>query len=150
MRLRYWILIIGLLLPQPCVLAQAKDTETILIRNVRLIDREGQDEDLVVSILIKNKKLDVVTKDKIPASEATVVVDAQNGVLLGKLDPFGGPEFSGYHVTASWALSGEMRSYNKRAGIFGQLPVSKSVYEGGWGAWEAAIRVSVRNDRFDR
>ena len=75
-----------LLFLQPCLLAQARDAdETVLIRNVRLIDRDGDDEDAVVNILIKNGKLDVVTKDRLPASEATLVVDAQNGILLGKL-----------------------------------------------------------------
>ena len=93
MRSRCCVLFLGLLLLQPCLFAQAKDADTILIRNVRLIDREGQDEDFVVSILIKNKKLDVVTKDRIPASEATVVVDAQNGILLGKMEPGGRPSF---------------------------------------------------------
>jgi phosphate-selective porin OprO/OprP len=54
----------------------------------------------------------------------------------------GDPDFGGYHVTASWALTGEMRSYIKNIGIFSPLPVSKSVYQGGWGAWETAIRWS--------
>ncbi len=55
---------------------------------------------------------------------------------LGNLD------FSGYHVTGSWILSGEMRSYNKRSGIFGPVPVARSVNQGGWGAWEAGVRWS--------
>jgi phosphate-selective porin OprO/OprP len=54
----------------------------------------------------------------------------------------GDPHFSGYHVTASWILSGEMREYNKRAGILGPVPVAKSVNQGGWGAWEVGIRWS--------
>jgi phosphate-selective porin OprO/OprP len=55
---------------------------------------------------------------------------------LGNLD------FSGYHITGSWILSGEMRRYNKRSGIFGPVPVARSVNQGGWGAWEAGIRFS--------
>jgi len=54
----------------------------------------------------------------------------------------GDPHFSGYHVTASWILSGEMREYNKRAGILGPVPVAKSVNQGGWGAWEIGFRWS--------
>ena len=54
----------------------------------------------------------------------------------------GDPHFSGYHVTASWILSGEMRDYNKRAGILGPVPVAKSVNQGGWGAWEVGFRWS--------
>ena len=50
--------------------------------------------------------------------------------------------FSGYHVTGSWILSGEMRSYNHKSGIFGPVPVARSVYQGGWGAWELAARFS--------
>jgi phosphate-selective porin OprO/OprP len=37
------------------------------------------------------------------------------------------PFFSGYHVSGSWILTGEMRSYNKRNGVFGPTPVAKSV-----------------------
>ena len=54
----------------------------------------------------------------------------------------GDPHFSGYHVTASWILSGEMREYNKRAGILGPVPDAKTVNQGGWGAWEVGIRWS--------
>jgi phosphate-selective porin OprO/OprP len=54
----------------------------------------------------------------------------------------GSPDFTGYYVTASWALTGEMRGYNRKSGIFNALPISKSVYQGGWGAWEVAARWS--------
>ncbi len=54
----------------------------------------------------------------------------------------GDPNFSGYHITGSWVLSGEMRQYRKNIGIFGPVPVAKSVYQGGWGAWEASFRWS--------
>jgi len=51
-------------------------------------------------------------------------------------------DFSGYHVTGSWVISGEMRSYNKKSGIMGPIPVARSVYQGGWGAWELSARFS--------
>ena len=35
-----------------------------------------------------------------------------------------------------------MRKYRNRAGIFGPVPVAKSVYQGGWGAWELGLRFS--------
>jgi phosphate-selective porin OprO/OprP len=54
----------------------------------------------------------------------------------------GSPDFTGYFVTGSWALTGEMRGYNRKSGIFNPLPVAKSVYQGGWGAWEVAARWS--------
>ncbi len=54
----------------------------------------------------------------------------------------GNPDFTGYYVTGSWALTGEMRGYNRNSGIFNPLPVAKSVYQGGWGTWEVAARWS--------
>ncbi|MBL4797804.1 MAG: hypothetical protein JKY50_10360 [Oleispira sp.] len=52
------------------------------------------------------------------------------------------PSFSGYYVGASWALTGELRKYNKRSGTFGALPVAQTVYQGGWGAWSVGTRWS--------
>lgn len=50
--------------------------------------------------------------------------------------------FGGFHVTGSWILTREMRAYNRRNGTFGPVPVSKSVYQGGKGAWEVTARYS--------
>ncbi len=55
----------------------------------------------------------------------------------------GDPVFTGFHVTASYALTGEMRPYNRKNGLFGPLPVAQSVIPGGWGAWEVATRFST-------
>ena len=55
---------------------------------------------------------------------------------------FGDPVFTGRHLTASWIFSGEMRAYNRRSGVFRPVPVARSVYEGGWGAWELGVRWS--------
>jgi len=52
------------------------------------------------------------------------------------------PYLSGYHLTASWALTGEMRSYRDRTGTFDPLRVARPVNQGGWGTVEAAIRYS--------
>ena len=52
------------------------------------------------------------------------------------------PDFSGYTISGSWALTGEMRSYRKRSGTFNPLPVARPVNQGGWGAFEAAVRYS--------
>lgn len=54
----------------------------------------------------------------------------------------GDPQFSGYHATFSWVLTGEMRPYNRRNGLFRPVPIAKSVSHGGWGAWEASVRYS--------
>ena len=52
------------------------------------------------------------------------------------------PTMSGYYLTLSWILTGEMRPYRKTSGIMGPIPVAKPVRHGGWGAWEAAVRWS--------
>jgi phosphate-selective porin OprO/OprP len=58
-------------------------------------------------------------------------------------DPaIGSPTFTGYHLTANYVLTGEMRPYNKRSGLFRPVPVSKPVNSGGWGAVEVAGRIS--------
>jgi phosphate-selective porin OprO/OprP len=54
----------------------------------------------------------------------------------------GNPYLSGYHITGSWALTGEMRAYRKRGGTFDPLPVARPVNQGGWGAVELALRYS--------
>jgi len=54
----------------------------------------------------------------------------------------GNPEFDGYFVAGSWALTGEMRPYRVKSGTFGTLPVARNVYQGGKGAWELTARWS--------
>lgn len=66
--------------------AKSSESENILIRNVRLIDRSGQAEDQSVNILIKETKLNIITKDEIELKEGLIGFDAQNGVLMGNLD----------------------------------------------------------------
>ena len=52
------------------------------------------------------------------------------------------PTFEGYHLTASWILTGEMRPYNRRIGIFQGVPIARTVQQNGWGAWEISARYS--------
>jgi phosphate-selective porin OprO/OprP len=52
------------------------------------------------------------------------------------------PSFDGYYVTASWILTGEMRPYLKKGGSFGGVPVARTVYQNGKGAWEVYARYS--------
>jgi len=54
----------------------------------------------------------------------------------------GDPTLDGYSITMSWIMTGEMRSYKKHNGTIGRVPIAKSVYQGGWGAWETAVRWS--------
>ena len=55
---------------------------------------------------------------------------------------YGNLNFSGYHITGSWIVSGEMRDYNRKSGIFRLVPVARDVNRGGWGAWEISTRWS--------
>jgi hypothetical protein len=73
--------------------AKSATPETVLIRNVTLLKQEGQAEDVVVNILIRDNRLDMVTQDKIPADTAELALDAQKGVLLGQLNPGQPPSF---------------------------------------------------------
>jgi phosphate-selective porin OprO/OprP len=50
--------------------------------------------------------------------------------------------FSGYHIVGSWAVTGEMRPYNRRHGVFGALPIARDIDHGGHGALELALRWS--------
>jgi phosphate-selective porin OprO/OprP len=52
------------------------------------------------------------------------------------------PVFDGYYVSASWILTGEMRPYNKKNGLFLPVPISRTVYQNGKGAVEIAARYS--------
>ena len=55
----------------------------------------------------------------------------------------GNPELKGWWLGASWVLTGEMRPYQKKNGTFGSIPVSRSVYHNGKGAWEVSARWST-------
>jgi phosphate-selective porin OprO/OprP len=55
----------------------------------------------------------------------------------------GDSSIDGYHVTASWILTGEVRDYNKRTGTFRPIAVARSVKQNGWGAWEVSTRFSA-------
>ena len=52
------------------------------------------------------------------------------------------PQFSGYYAVASYTLTGEMRGYRKRSGIFSRMKTANDVTSGGWGSWEVYSRWS--------
>ena len=52
-------------------------------------------------------------------------------------------QFTGYNLTGSWAVTGEMRPYNRRRGLFQPLPIARPVDADGWGALELAARYST-------
>ncbi|NOR19335.1 MAG: hypothetical protein GQ538_04535 [Xanthomonadales bacterium] len=74
-----------LLLVSPLCEAQTIGPNRVLIRNVLLFDPGGATEDKVVNILLRDNKLDVVTEDKLSREDADMVVNAKQGVILGKL-----------------------------------------------------------------
>jgi phosphate-selective porin OprO/OprP len=54
----------------------------------------------------------------------------------------GNPNFTGYHLSGTWSLTGEMRGYKNNRGVFDALPIAQDVQHGGKGATEIALRYS--------
>jgi len=81
---------------------------------------------------------------------------AEGGLVLGSLylqseaiyalvNQMGGPDltFSGAYAQAGYFLTGEVRPYNRKAGVFGRVkPLDNFNSHGGRGAWELASRWS--------
>jgi phosphate-selective porin OprO and OprP len=57
----------------------------------------------------------------------------------------GNPMFYGGEVMVSYILTGETRPYRTTTGVFGFVPVKKSVFDGGSGTWEVAFQFSNIN-----
>ena len=75
--------LIAIVLAAPAPSAAEAEPGSVLIRNVRLTDRE-RDTDVVISLLIKGGELHLVSRDKIPKEDAELALDAESGFLLGK------------------------------------------------------------------
>jgi len=73
--------------------AQTIGAERVLIRNVIIFDPKGVTEDKVVNILLRENRLDIVTEDKISREEADMVVNANGGIIMGKLEIGQKPSF---------------------------------------------------------
>lgn len=58
---------------------------------------------------------------------------------VGALAP-SDPTFSGGYVSATWFLTGEHRPYHASKGAFGRPKVKNPVFEGGFGAFQLAVR----------
>lgn len=54
--------------------------------------------------------------------------------------PAGNPNFTSGMVQAGWVLSGETRPYKESGGTFSRLRPDSPVTDGGWGAFEVAVR----------
>ncbi len=57
----------------------------------------------------------------------------------------GNHQFNGGDIMFSYIFSGAVRPYNPEGTVFGFVPVSKSVFKGGWGEWEGVLHVSTFN-----
>lgn len=53
------------------------------------------------------------------------------------------PLFQGGDVVVSYVITGESRPYSTVSGIYGFVPVDKSFFDGGPGAWEVVLRYST-------
>jgi phosphate-selective porin OprO/OprP len=53
------------------------------------------------------------------------------------------PLFKGGDVVVSYIITGESRPYSTVSGIYGFVPVNKSFFDGGTGAWEVVLRYST-------
>jgi phosphate-selective porin OprO/OprP len=62
-----------------------------------------------------------------------------------KVDGLGTPMFHGGEVSVSWIVSGETRPYNVVGAFFNQVTPRKSVFEGGRGALEASLILTVND-----
>jgi len=50
--------------------------------------------------------------------------------------------FHGGNVVAAWTITGETRPYNAPGAFFEAVSPTRTVFEGGPGAWEAVLHVS--------
>jgi len=54
-------------------------TQSIIIHNVTFVDPDGEKEDVVATLVIKNKLFDLITNDPIEVVKTDIVYDAQKG-----------------------------------------------------------------------
>jgi phosphate-selective porin OprO/OprP len=100
----------------------------------------------------------------IPANNAGTIggeVAAQKGplfaeaeyesIFVDRSDGVASPNFSGWYLEGSWLLTGESRLYNPSTAAFDGPLVAHpfSLRDGGWGAWELALRYSDADLNFD-
>jgi phosphate-selective porin OprO/OprP len=57
----------------------------------------------------------------------------------------GNHQFQGGDIWASWLMTGEVRTYQTRGGLFGFVYPKSSFFKGGTGAFEATIHATYTN-----
>lgn len=119
---------------------QLKDTPEVSVDNTALIDT-----------------------GVIPASHASVLgleFAAQRQQFLVQAEAFrfgvdrkaglgSDPVFYGYYVQGSWILTGERRRFDPSRAAFWFPKPNRPLGQGGWGAWELAVRFSRMDLNFD-
>jgi phosphate-selective porin OprO and OprP len=65
--------------------------------------------------------------------------------FVGTEAPEGNHQFQGGDMWASWLLTGEVRKYNTRGGLFDFVYPKSSFFKGGTGAFEATIHATYTN-----
>ena len=74
-------------------IANAADTERIIVTNARLVGRDAAAQDVAVNVLIVDGQLSVVTKDELVIEPGNVAIDANGGFLFGQLALGSRPSF---------------------------------------------------------
>ncbi|QDT95985.1 OprO/OprP family phosphate-selective porin [Gimesia aquarii] len=71
----------------------------------------------------------------------------QSEMTYALVDQIGGPPlmFYGGYSQIGWFLTGETRPYNRKTGVFDTLEPNEGFFDGGWGAWEVAVRGTYLN-----
>ena len=88
-----WVISILISLLVGVANAQVVDPQNILIRNVHLLQGGEATDGVLVSVLIRDNKLEIVSKDALPDEVGISSVDARNGYLLGQLSVGETPSF---------------------------------------------------------
>ena len=141
----------------------------IVLENVVLIDRSGEVEDIKVSLRIRDHKLDLITQDALIAEESALVLDANDGMVMGELNLGEAPSFMilssdprvnfavllDTAVHTSFAMHQGKIVRNNLERIFTPEPATKAK-QGGWFAYTpppVSLPVAYRNrnkwNRFD-
>jgi phosphate-selective porin OprO/OprP len=66
--------------------------------------------------------------------------------FVGTEAPQGNHRFHGGDMWASWLMTGEVRKYNTRGGLFDFVYPKSSLFKGGKGAFEATLHATYTND----
>lgn len=57
----------------------------------------------------------------------------------------GSPGYNGFYVYGTWFITGEHRMFKRSTAVFDRTIPHRNVTDGGWGAWELAVRYSYVN-----